>query len=119
MSNSKRTNNLMSDLFELTRIDHSGYSLEKSKVDFCELIRRTLSEYVMFFENESKDYELNIPDTPIYAFVDKNSIDRATCNIINNFMKYSGNNTKLTLSLEETVEEIKLIITPDKRNKFK
>lgn len=102
MSNSKRTNNLMNDLFELTRIDHSGYNLEKIRVDFCELLRRILSEYITLFENESKDYELNIPDASIYACIDKNSIDRAICNILDNFMKYSGNKTKLTLCLDET-----------------
>ena len=111
MSNSKRTNTLMSDLFELTKIDHDKYMLQRKKIDFCEFLRRILSEYILLFENESKSYEFNIPTNSIYTFIDKSSMERAISNIINNFMKYSGNNTKITLSLEEKLSDIILIIS--------
>lgn len=113
IANSKRTNKLIKDLFDITYYDYKDFKFQKEKTDFCEFLRRLLVEYVVIFEDNNKKYEFDIPEHSIWIDIDKKMIDRAICNIMNNFIKYSGENTKISISLEKSSCGANLTIIDD------
>lgn len=113
IANSKRTNKLIKDLFDITYYDYKDFTFQKEKTDLCEFLRRLLVEYVVMFEDNNKKYEFDIPEQAIWVDLDKKMIDRAICNILNNFIKYSGENTTISITLEKTSSGAVLTIIDD------
>ncbi|OPJ54624.1 sensor histidine kinase [Clostridium oryzae] len=109
ISNSKRTNNLIKDLFDYTYFDNKY--IVKEKVDFCEMLRRLLVEYIPIIEDNKKQYEFNIPEQSIKVFMNRKMMERAICNIINNFIKYSGDSTKIQFDLSYDETSMELVVS--------
>lgn len=110
ISNSRRINKLITDLFDLTYCEMKYGKLERKKTDFSELVRRLLIEYVAIFESKGNKYEFDIPEAPLWVCIDIKMVERAICNIINNFLKYSGEESEIHVTLNENEHEAELVI---------
>lgn len=110
IANSNRTNDMIKNLFDFIYADYSNLKIRKENVDFCEMLRRLLTDYIPEFENNNRDYDIDIPDYPVYVTIDSRMMERAVCNIINNFLKYGGDNTKITFKLKDNNSDIQLTI---------
>ncbi|SKB65321.1 Signal transduction histidine kinase [Acetoanaerobium noterae] len=86
--NSSRANNLVMNLFELAKLESAEYSLERSKVDFSELLKNVLIENLRELELKGLTTELEIPDEEILILGNEMELRRAFYNILDNVMKY-------------------------------
>ncbi|WFD10159.1 HAMP domain-containing sensor histidine kinase [Tepidibacter hydrothermalis] len=101
MSNSKKANELISDLFELSKIDSDDNKIELKKQDICEFIRILLIDYVFEIEENSMDYEFDIPDYEIMCDISDKYLQRAISNLIVNSIKYSGKESTIKVSIRK------------------
>ncbi|HOQ75536.1 MAG TPA: ATP-binding protein [Thermoclostridium sp.] len=99
LNNSKRANLLLSELFELSRMDSPDFSLKLERTDISEFIRQTCGELVSQLEHEGFEYEFNIPEESIYVMLDTHRFGRIIQNLANNAMRYNPPGTRVTVSL--------------------
>lgn len=97
---SERVTSLISALFEYTKLNSTGFSLEKRVVDLCELLRENTAE--LFTDAEEKGMEIvtEIPEEPFSVSADPLQISRVFSNLIGNAVRYNPAGTKILISLQ-------------------
>ena len=96
---SERVTSLISTLFEYTKLNSTGFSLKKSSVDLCELLRENTAE--LYTDAEEKGIELvtEIPEEPFSVSADPLQVSRVFSNLIGNAVRYNPSGTKILISL--------------------
>ncbi|WP_243292024.1 HAMP domain-containing sensor histidine kinase [Bacillus sp. FJAT-47783] len=101
VNNSKRANKLFQDLFELSHMDMQETVFSLDKCDLSEWLRLMLHTYVDEFEERNIDYEFDLPEQPLYVKVNREKLERAISNLLNNSMEYSEKSIRITLKEEQ------------------
>ncbi len=104
---------LLDSLFAYVRMEHPGYRPDKKKVDLGELVKEILAERYSEVENSGFHLEVNIPETPIPFSVDVRLFRRLLENLLGNTLKYNPAGTTFYVSLEETREQVILVVADD------
>jgi len=107
--NSIRANHLITDLFELSKMESSEYHLNRSKVDICEYIRQELATYIFTFENHEFIFNFDIPENEIFAFIDTKEFKRVFENLVSNAVKYNPAGTKVEVVVSEKADATMII----------
>ncbi|KIE44864.1 his Kinase A domain protein [Clostridium argentinense CDC 2741] len=107
---SQRLKILIEDLFEASKMSSGDVELSLQKVDLVALLKQALGEYDEKIKNSSISFKLNIEKQNIYAYLDGMKTWRVFDNLINNALKYSEDNTRVYLSLEEKDNKAVFII---------
>ncbi|WP_461612646.1 sensor histidine kinase [Clostridium sp. Marseille-QA1073] len=107
---SQRLKTLIEDLFEASKMSSGDIELSLQKVDLVALLKQALGEYDEKIKNSSIGFKLNIEKQNIYAYLDGMKTWRVFDNLINNALKYSEDNTRVYLSLEEKDNKAVFII---------
>lgn len=95
--NSERSNNLIRDLFEFSKLDSWNFILSLKKQDICEFLREFIASYIPILEEKGFNYDFDIPENEIILQFDSESLDRALGNIVNNSIKYNPSGTTLRI----------------------
>ena len=96
---SERVNTLIQMLFEYTKLNSAGFSLQKSSVDLCELLRESTAELYTDAEEKGLEIVTEIPDMPFSVSADSAQLSRAFANLIGNAITYNPPGTKILISL--------------------
>lgn len=96
---SMRVSELVSLLLEYSKLDSEGYSLKKSQVDYCELVRECVAAMYPDFEEKSMELDIDIPDKSIMAEIDTTQIARAISNILVNTIRHNPEGTKVSVKV--------------------
>jgi signal transduction histidine kinase len=107
--NSLRANNLITDLFELSKMDSSEYDLNKTKVDICEYMREQIGSFIQDFDEAGFTYDFDIPKNEIILELDRKQVDRVFQNLTVNTLRYNPKGTKVIIELIEQVKEVIVI----------
>jgi len=108
--NAKRSNELIIDLFDYSKLNSEDYIINKEKIDFIEFIRRYIVSNIDLLESKSFNYDFKIPDQAIYIEIDQRLFERALNNILNNSIKYNVPGTVISIEIEDEKENIKLLM---------
>ncbi|WP_315116335.1 HAMP domain-containing sensor histidine kinase [uncultured Clostridium sp.] len=111
--NSIRVNDLITDLFELSKFDSIDFQLDLKKENICEFLRELIAVYIPSMEEKNIEYNFLIPEKPIYANFDYYSLDRAIGNLISNSIRYNPPHTKLNIEVEEFENMVKIVVKDD------
>ena len=97
---SERVNTLINMLFEYTKLNSAGFTLDKHTVDLCELLRESTAE--LYTDAEDRDMEIatEIPDTPFLLSADAAQLTRVFSNLIGNAVRYNPPGTKIRITLQ-------------------
>lgn len=109
ISNSNKANDLIQDLFELSHIENDT-NIVMEEYDLGEFIREILISYIPELEDNNMPFDFDICDEEIIVKINRHRMERAISNIINNSIKYSGENTTLKLKLKAIGTKAILII---------
>lgn len=109
-NNSLRANELITDLFELSRIDSPDFKLSLKEVDICEFVREKISDAIPLFEDAEFQGEFNIPETKIIIKIDYKQMDRVFFNLFTNAIKYNPSGTMIAVSLDKEVDKVIIIV---------
>jgi signal transduction histidine kinase len=108
LSNSKRANKLLTELFELSQMDSPEFSLKLAKTDICEYIRQICGELVPQLEREGFRYEFEIIEESVFVMLDTDRFSRIIQNLANNVMRYNPKGTLVAVCL--TVQDNQVVI---------
>ncbi|MCX5656644.1 MAG: heavy metal sensor histidine kinase [Candidatus Omnitrophica bacterium] len=95
-----RINRLVEDLLVLTRFDNREVPLETKSLDLSILIERVVDDIKILAEQKNIKIFFSEQDGVVLD-VDENKIRRVFLNILDNAIKYTPQNGKVTLSLEK------------------
>ena len=107
--NSQRANQLITGLFELSRLDSPEFKLDRQDLDICEWLRTWLIPAIDRLDDAGYSYDLDIPDASIHAAWDPVQMSRVLANLLDNTLRYNQRGTHLTISLAGNHQAIQLI----------
>ena len=112
-NNSRRANDLIQDLFQLSRVESTEYKLDIRNHDIGEFLRELIAGYVPMMEQSGVQYEIDITEDEIEIPFDRKNLDRALSNIILNSVKYNDPGITISIKLLIANQKAVIIITDD------
>ena len=102
-----RLNTLCNNLLLASQIEAGAYELTTEKIDLCELLTESVSDFKMRFPKRSIDTVVT-PD--IYLTGDRLLLQMAVNNLLDNAIKYSGKDGNIQVHLKKENDQIRLLI---------
>jgi ligand-binding sensor domain-containing protein/signal transduction histidine kinase/DNA-binding response OmpR family regulator len=109
--NTSRLLKLVNELLDFRKTEIGGLKLTFVEVNISALVRNMHLRFSQLIEEKNIDFELELSDKDIYAFVDKEALKKILSNLFNNAIKYSEN--KVIVSLIRDEKKLELIVKND------
>lgn len=106
---SQRLKVLIEDLFEASSAASGEMELNIEKLDIIALLKQSIAEFEEKIKISKLDFRINIPNEKVYVMVDGKRTWRIFENQISNILKYSLDNTRVYINLEECEDRVILI----------
>lgn len=100
--NSRRASTLLTQLFEMYKLDSPLFALKLHESNICEYLRQVCAEFLPVLDQAGFKYEFNIPEEGPYAMIDVHQLNRVFENLVDNAIRYNPVGT--TVNIELTVE---------------
>lgn len=98
---SGRLKRLIEDLVEASKVSSGAVTLNKIRVNLCELATQAVGEMEDSFAERRLEIVLNTPETPPVIFADSQKTWRIFDNLLNNARKYSLEGTRVYVDVRE------------------
>ncbi len=111
ISDTDRLNNLVENILLAAKIENSVFNIHKENCNLSDYLREGLNQTISSFNYKQK-LELNI-DPAIFMPIDRTSFPSIVLNLVENAVKYSPDNSKITVSLRKGKEQIILCVADE------
>lgn len=112
-----RVDALVNNMFLLLKLDNPEYELRTERTDICELLRSVCAEYYEELDKKEIEMHADIPETPLWAEIDRAEFARVIENLLANISKYNqtghgawitaaGKNGKIQITVQDDGEAI-------------
>lgn len=103
---SVKLDEMVSLFFEYTKLESKGFQLKRENINIAEVVRETVAELFMDFEEKGIIIEAEIPETPVFFLADRIQLSRAITNLLNNSLKHNqpGDTVFVKLLNEDDIE---------------
>ena len=109
LHNSERLSSMVSDLIDLSRIEYGDLKLNVQKIDLDHFINEFISS--MKSLTKKKDIEIIYePSKNNWIKADLQALERIMNNLIDNAFKYSEKGSSITISTEQSANQLKVMI---------
>lgn len=92
---------VINDLLKVAQVDAGKVVLTKSRCDLAELLEDIMQEQRSQFAARKQRVVLDRPDEPVYANIDATRIRMVAENLIDNASKYTPENKRITVSINQ------------------
>lgn len=106
-------NHLITELFDLSKLELEESILSTESVDIVEFIRLKCIDYFNEFEKRQIEFDVNLPDHSVEINFNHIKIQRVVDNLIQNSLKYNVDNFSLSIQFKEELDHFKLIFADD------
>jgi len=96
----ERLQQLIQDLFDLSKASSDNIALDLEKIDLTRLIKQTMGDLEEQITASGLTFRLNLPEEPVYIFSDGKKLYRVWENLIANALKYSLSGSRVFVELE-------------------
>jgi signal transduction histidine kinase len=97
--NSKRLENLLSDLLIVNRLKEDGFFENKEKLDFIPIIKEAIKDFQYFAKTSNVTLLTKMIDKPVYVYGNKLLLEMALENIVRNAIGFSKEGGIVGISL--------------------
>lgn len=97
-SESQRLTKLTNDMLEMSKMSAPQFKLDVSEFDINELLRLCIIQFEQKISSKNLEIDATIPDGKLMVLADKNAVQRVIINILDNAVKFSYENTTVTIS---------------------
>lgn len=101
---------LLDELFHMAKIDADEITLKEEQLDFAEITRETLIEFLPNLKKEGIELKMVIPEGKCIITADRLSLHRIIGNLIKNSLDYGREGKILGVELTETPKDYQLTI---------
>lgn len=107
---SQRLKVLIEDLFEASSAASGEIELNMERLDIVALLKQSLAEFHEKIRSSKLDFKTTLSNNKIYVNVDGKRTWRIFENQISNILKYSMDNTRVYINIEESEESVSIIM---------
>lgn len=107
---SMRMKTLIEDIIEVNKVSTGNVNLELREINLNELINQIIGEYQSNIEKANLNLHVNYEEKDVMILADGKSIWRVLENLIMNVVKYSAENTRVYIDVEEEEDRGKVTI---------
>lgn len=101
---------LITDLFEVSKANSGNMELECTNINIIEFIEQVCTENEELLEAKHLSLVTNLPDHAILLYLDGNKTYRIFENLFTNISKYSLENTRVFLSVQEMENQVQITL---------
>ena len=101
---------LTTDLLELSRFDNKQYSMQFEEHNLIALINNSIRQNTVLAENKKQTIVFEAGESELPVICDSSRINQVINNVLSNSIKYSGENSKVTISINTSGREYKVFI---------
>lgn len=109
--NTSRLLKLVNELLDFRKSEIGGLKLTFVEANISSMVRNFHLRFSQLIEERQLEFELELGEKDIHAFVDKEAFKKILSNLINNAIKYS--NKKVSISLFRDEKKLTLIVKND------
>lgn len=107
--NSVRANKLLTNLFELSKLESTEFVLNQKREDICEYVRETMGSYVPALDDAGFTYRFDIPETEIFVMIDRDQMNRLFANLCDNALGYNEAGTELSVRVRREDDRVVIV----------
>lgn len=89
----------INDYFTMSKITSGDLPIKVKKENISRLCQDTILDYYDLFEQKQFEVNIQIPDTPIFAYTDNEALQRILKNLIDNAIRHGGDGKYISLRL--------------------
>ncbi|WXR60388.1 HAMP domain-containing sensor histidine kinase [Peptostreptococcaceae bacterium AGR-M142] len=89
ISNINKSNKLLLDLNDLTKMQSKDYTYLFKRSEINELLREIIIQYIPQFEKQNINYNVLITHNTVYSMIDQKNFSKAISNMLENIIKHS------------------------------
>lgn len=104
LSETKRLSRLVHELLEASHLEQGKSVLNKENIDMNRMVTESMISYEKRLTDKKINVELSLEDGGCFAYADKDSIKRVLVNLIDNAIKFTHENGKITVKTEDKDE---------------
>lgn len=97
LEESKRLTKLVNDMLDVSKMENAQYTLDITEFDINELIRLCIIQLGQRIDDKNLELDVDFQSDVQNVLADKDSIRRVLINLIDNAIKFSFENTKITI----------------------
>ncbi|PEA52736.1 two-component sensor histidine kinase [Bacillus pseudomycoides] len=101
---------LVDQIFNMAKLDSDEFPLQKESLDFAEITRESLIEFLPELSKHNIELQVHIPETPCPITADHLSLVRIIGNLMKNTIYYGKVGKLVGIELLETTSEYQLLI---------
>lgn len=105
---SQKLKTLIDDLFEMSKLNSGKIQLEKSSIDIVSFIYQSIGENSNVFKNKNINFKVNSNVEECILNLDARRFSRVLENIIINALKYSMENTRVYVDIEDKEDKVQI-----------
>ncbi len=102
---------LVDDLLDVTRIARNKLTLQRSRLELGQLVRRTLEDYRPIFDAAGVSLELETAPAPIHVDADGHRIAQVVGNLLHNAAKFTPRGGRVVVAVAEDAAAGRAVVT--------
>ncbi len=110
LSSSQRLSTLIAQLFEYSKLEAKQIEAKKEPFFIAELAQDIVVKYQILTKEKNIDLSLNMPAQLPMVFADLGLVERVIQNLMDNAVKFTPKNGKITLHLTASQEQVEIKI---------
>ena len=111
--NAQRLLNLANQLLDFRKTENKGFKLNPEECDLCELMQFTCKRFMALAKRRGIALTCQVPETRIFASVDKEALTKIISNLLTNALKYGQTYARFQLSADEERQHFLVSATND------
>jgi len=104
--NGLRANHLITNLFELSKMESSEFVLDKTTLDICEYMREQMGALVPLLDKAGFSYAFDIPEEEGFVKIDTKQMNRVLQNLVANTLQYNPRGTNVNVQVMKSENEV-------------
>lgn len=112
--NANRLVDLTNQFLDFRQTEIKGFSLNFIKVNISEMLMETFENFRPLVKNQNLNCTINLPNEPIFAWIDMDAFSKILTNLFSNAVKYAEGKIEINLiGHEEGIEFFNIEISND------
>ncbi len=108
--NAQRLLTLVNQILDKRRLDKHQMNLSCRETNLVEFSQGLVSLFTYNANLRGINIRLEMPETPVNAWIDRNKLDKAIANLLSNAFKYTPNGTEIIFRIEKQDKKVLLYV---------
>lgn len=102
--NTERLLNLANQLLDFRKTERQGFSLNFTRCNITEVVKETYLRFTPLAKQKELAFTLDMPETQLYAHINKEAFIKILSNLLSNAMKYAESYVQISLETNPVAE---------------